>query len=238
MTTRTKVSEFFPTSKHVVLPVIHTEANGFNIEANVEKAMAAGADGVWLICHETDAQWALASHVEWAVNRYQNFWIGVNFLGWDAPRALRIGHEVGARGVWVDDAEIDERVEGYSQPEAHEAHYERVEESLYFGGVAFKYQRKVTDYEKAAQIAKHYMDVVTTSGVATGEAADVDKIRRMRTGLGPEGVLAIASGLTVDNVSDYLPHADILMVATGVSESWNTLDEKKMKAFVDRVRQG
>jgi predicted TIM-barrel enzyme len=123
-----------------------------------------------------------------------------------------------------------------AQVEALQAYYELDSDYLYFGGVAFKYQRKVEDLETAARIARAYMDVVTTSGPATGEAADIEKIRRMRDGLGPSEALAIASGLTVDNVSEYLPYADVLMVATGVSESWDKLDIDKLTEFVKKVR--
>ena len=51
---------------------------------------------------------------------------------------------------------------------------------LYFGGVAFKKQREVRreDFEHAARVAAPYVDVVTTSGVATGRAADVAKVSR------------------------------------------------------------
>ena len=45
---------------------------------------------------------------------------------------------------------------------------------IYFGGTAFKKQRAVdpADYFVSGQIAAQWMDVVTTSGVATGEAAE------------------------------------------------------------------
>ena len=44
------------------------------------------------------------------------------------------------------------------------------------------------------------MDCVTTSGSATGEAAELQKIADMRHGCG-DTALAIGSGLTPENVS-------------------------------------
>ena len=67
-------------------------------------------------------------------------------------------------------------------------------QGLYFGGVCFKKQRPVDPAlnEHSARIARPFMDVVTTSGIATGEATDLTKIADFRRGLGT-APLAIAS---------------------------------------------
>ena len=56
---------------------------------------------------------------------------------------------------------------------------------LYFGGTAFKKQRPVDpkDYARAASIAGNHMDVVTTSGIATGQSADLGKLDQFREAL-------------------------------------------------------
>ena len=74
---------------------------------------------------------------------------------------------------------------------------------MYFGGVAFKYQRHVEDLDTACRIAARYMDVVTTSGPGTGRG-------RHQQNLADEMVLdnkplAIASGITPENVGTYQP---------------------------------
>jgi predicted TIM-barrel enzyme len=85
----------------------------------------------------------------------------------------------------------------------------------------------VDDLSLAAQIATHYMDVVTTSGPATGEPAEVEKIKTMKKSIG-DFPLAIASGITPENVSDCLPYADIFLVATGISKNFFDLDSDKV----------
>ena len=45
---------------------------------------------------------------------------------------------------------------------------------------------------------------MTTSGAATGEAAPIEKIETFRQGIGT-GTLAVASGITPENVYDYAP---------------------------------
>jgi hypothetical protein len=138
-------------------------------------------------------------------------------------------------GVWVDDArvreDLPEQVDAAALARARAASGSA---ALYFGGVAFKYQRPVEDVARAARIAAGYMDVVTTSGPGTGHAADVAKIRAMKAALGPTP-LAIASGITPDNVGEYLPVADCFLVATGISSSFDELSAAKVAALVDRV---
>ncbi len=107
---------------------------------------------------------------------------------------------------------------------------------LLFGGVAFKYQREVNDVARAAAIAVEYMDVVTTSGPGTGRAADAHKLQRMKSVMG-EATLALASGVTPENVTLYLPHVDCLMVATGISASFNELDPHQVDRLVQTVRR-
>ena len=75
---------------------------------------------------------------------------------------------------------------------------------LYFGGTAFKKQRPIAaeHYSAAAQQAAQWMDVVTTSGVATGEEADLSKVDAFRRGIG-DGALALASGIHPENIRQY-----------------------------------
>jgi len=59
------------------------------------------------------------------------------------------------------------------------------------------------------------MDVVTTSGIATGNAAELSKINIFRRAL-PDTPIALASGITPENAGDYAM-VDCFMVATGIN---------------------
>lgn len=48
--------------------------------------------------------------------------------------------------------------------------------------------------------------------------------------------LAIASGITPENVGEYLPWCDCFLVATGISCSFEELDPERVRALVGRVR--
>ena len=138
----------------------------------------------------------------------------------------------------MDNAGIDEREDEQSEADEAAAARERSGwDGLYFGGVAFKYQRPVEDLTRAARLAVRYMDVVTTSGPGTGIAAARDKIAEMKEAVGGFP-LAIASGITPENVSDYLDVTDCFLVATGISRSFTELDLQKVCMLIEQVRSG
>jgi hypothetical protein len=217
---------------HVVLPVIHA-ATEPQVLANAEIARAVDADGVFLINHMGGCD-ALLSMYAAARAHHPAWWIGINCLDLTPLELLaRVGDDVD--GVWADNADVDERRD--TQPDAEAARRaagDRGWPGLYFGGVAFKYQRPVADLERAARLARGYVDVITTSGPGTGEAAEPAKIAVIRAGSG-DHPLALASGVTPENVDAYLPWVDAYLVATGISRDFEHLDPARTRALVERV---
>ena len=218
---------------HVILPVIHVETLP-QAMSNTAVAREAGADGVFLINHRIPCSELLAIHHE-VCRDNPDWWIGVNCLGLPVTDIFsRISPNTA--GVWVDNAHIDEENEEQEQAERIAAVRRKSGwTGLYFGGVAFKYQRPVVDLERAARLATRYMDVVTTSGKATGSIPEVAKIARLKQAIGAHP-LAIASGITPENVTLYLPIADCFMVATGISSSFSMLNPQRVQALVSLVR--
>lgn len=227
---------------HVILPVIHV-TDGQQALRNVAIARDAGCDGVFLINHESSWE-NLRAVFDEVVDQHFDWWIGVNCL--DLLPAKVFDRFPEADGVWADNAGIFENRD--AQPYATSVRLAQQDSSfkgLYFGGVAFKYQRQVqvSNLTAAAKKAAEYMDVVTTSGPKTGKSAPLDKIRAMQEALrvevqwGAEKTpLAIASGITPDNVGDYLGLVDYFLVATGISDSFTELDEALVKELVSKVR--
>lgn len=219
------------------MPVIHVVDEGQAIK-NILIAQEGESDGVFLINHVMTSA-VLLKIYESVVREFPNFWIGINCLDWKPEEVL---NEISQRGffnlsgIWVDNAMINESSE--DQPEAERINKLRQQggwKGLYFGGVAFKYQRTVNELEKAAQIAVEYVDVVTTSGPGTGRAAEIEKIRRMKLAIGDKP-LAIASGITPENVCDYLGISDCFLVATGISKNFYTLDLQRLKMLMEKLR--
>jgi hypothetical protein len=222
-------------NRHVVLPVVHV-LNVSQAVRNAKLAIDAGADGVFLINHSITTShlikcWRAAVEATGA-------WIGLNLLGVH-PKVLFGDPDLprGVPGIWVDNALI---AHGDEQPDADRVRDDQIRgrwPQLYFGGVAFKYQAPVTEEQLGplAKAATAYVDVVTTSGTGTGSAPSPDKLRLMKNAIG-DHPLAVASGITPDNVADFLPFTDAFLVATGISSNFVELDESKTRALIERVR--
>ena len=220
---RHRFRALFRSTGPVVLPVIHVR-DGVQAERNVATALDCGAPGVFLINHDF-LRTELVPILRDVRARFADAWIGVNFLattGFDAFPSLGDLAREGVRldGYWADDARIDERRPADDQRDAAAiADVRRRSEwsGLYFGGTCFKKQREVAPehHATAATTAVDFMDVVCTSGLATGRAADLDKISTFRAAIG-DAPLAVASGITPDNAHGYVRDVDCFMVATGI----------------------
>lgn len=217
--------------QHVILPVIHVQTEELAIR-NAELARSSGCDGVFLINHGVSHEVLLAVRAA-VCDALPGFWVGINSLG---SQTGPLFNATAVDGIWADDGLIREGcTDQVEAAELLEARRKAGWDGLYFGGVAFKYQQPVNDVANAIRTASDFMDVVVTSGSGTGVAADVERIRMMREA-SPETPLAIASGITPDNVHRYLPLCDCFMVATGISSSFTKLNREKVQALVSEVR--
>ena len=236
---RADFHEKFECSGPVILPVIHV-LDDPRTAANIDHIIEAGLKECFLINHDFGID-AFLPVLEAIRGRYPDFWIGVNFLAVTGLKAFPILAELEARGVridayWADDARIDESA--VIQEEADTIAATRAAcgwQGLYFGGTAFKKQRPVDpkDYAHAAVIAGGFMDVVTTSGIATGQSADLGKLADFRTAL-PDQPIALASGITPENATDY-EMADCFMVATGINfeNDFYNIDPARLSRLVN-----
>jgi predicted TIM-barrel enzyme len=235
--------KLFKSPGPVVTPVVHVLDSG-QTARNVAAAVAAGAAGVFLINHDFPKE-DLLPILRGVRARWPGLWLGVNFLavtGRDAfPVLGRLeAEDCAIDAYWADDARIDERAD--RQAEAAEIARIRAESGwmgMYFGGVAFKKQRPVdpAHHRRSAGIALPFMDVVTTSGIATGHAADGAKIADFRAGLG-DAPLALASGVTPENAARYGRAVDCFLVATGINRDgdFHNIDPARLEALLKVTR--
>jgi uncharacterized protein len=226
-----RIEEVFGT-RRVLLPVIHP-INADEAMRSVQVAWDAGVRGIFLIDQGMSRGEVLDLILD-VRKRHPKLWVGLNLLGKPPAEILRLGLGACAGrldGIWTDNAGIDE--DAAEQPQAQafvDARARAGWNGLYFGGVAFKYQREVPaeKLSRAASTAKAFMDVLCTSGPGTGQAADPAKVIGLRNGLGPDGALALASGVTDDNVAGFLPHVDAYLVGTGIEKDFGVLDPGKV----------
>lgn len=224
---RTEFHKLFKSTGPVVLPVIHVLDTPRTLR-NVREVISAGAAGCFLINHDFGPETFLPI-IRDVRAAYPGLWMGVNFLAVTGKDAFPMLGKLAQEGVrvdsyWADDARIDEHGENLEAREIAQVYQGSGWDGLYFGGTCFKKQRAVAPelYGDAARYACDFMDVVTTSGVATGKEADLGKIDTFRDAIGDQA-MALASGITPENAARY-SDVDCFMVATGINEADNFYD--------------
>ena len=237
-----RIEEVFGKSP-VLLPVIHPISRDAALES-IRVVQACGVKGVFLIDQGMSERDVLQL-VRDVRDQHPSLWIGLNLLSRTAAKTLTTTYNRGWRvdGIWSDWAGIEEnRVLGSSHPTAEafmNARRAASWEGLYFGGVAFKYQREVapSDLGAAAEMSIPYMDVLCTSGPGTGHAADIDKVKALRAGLGNHA-MALASGVTPENVQIYMPYVQAFLVGTGIEQRLGVIDPAKVEALLKAMQKG
>ena len=222
-----------PITKKFVLPVVH-HLNDQTTYDQAALALDLGADGVFLISHRgEDVQ--LFAPAERLKQRFPQALIGFNLLESHAREALAHACATNVDMLWVDVPGIDSRGVSPFARLLSRALSEEAPDLLFFASVAFKYQRDEPDPGLAAVNAWRKGMIPTTSGARTGKAPDVEKIQSMRDALGDGASLAIASGMTPDNVRDFLPYATHFLAATGVSDDEHHFSPRLLADFIREV---
>lgn len=239
---RTEFHKHFKTPGPVVLPVIHVLDSPRTLR-NVQMLLEAGAQGCFLINHDFEPEKFLPI-IRDTRSAFPSLWMAVNFLAVTGEHAFPILGQLQSEGCqvdayWADDACIDEDGANVEAKTIAAARSKSGWDGLYFGGTAFKKQRAVdpSRYGDAAREACPFMDVITTSGVATGEEADLGKIETFRAAIG-ERPLALASGISPENAESYAD-VDCFMVATGINEPGNfyDIDPNRLDALMSITRR-
>ncbi|MEU5852900.1 BtpA/SgcQ family protein [Saccharopolyspora shandongensis] len=218
-----------------IFPVVHVTGIEQSV-AEVTRAVRHSVDGVFLIDHDAnDAR--LVEAIRAVRDEFPGIFLGANFIRRALAPALDM---LGA--AFADDIPVDaiwaDNVPALSAGNAELTPVDRRGwDGLHFGGIAFKYQPEVAleDLPALGEAAVSHVDVVTTSGPGTGQAADVSRLHAIRAGIGSTP-LAVASGITPENVESYLDVVDHALVATGISRPGGGIDEARLSALVVRAR--
>jgi hypothetical protein len=188
--------------KTELIPVIHMVTKQQVFE-NVKTCIDCGIKKIFLINHAVSSSELIKCGLD-VMSIYPNLWVGINLLG--VPTRTCIGVELTFDGLWCD-----------SSISTKEAAEHRKFNGIFFGGLAFKYQPQPKDLQKACEDAIITTDVATTSGIGTGIPANIEKIKMIRQFLG-DHPMAIASGVSAENVDNYKGIADYLLVATSITD--------------------
>ena len=200
----------------VFLPVIHPVSETIALRS-IQTAVEVEADGIWLINQGMSTP-ELLTFIPTVNRLFPKLWIGVNLLGTPPDKMIGCIKDLPVGGIWSDNAGINEYND--EQPDGVEFRLARAQwgwKGLYFGGVAFKYQREVQDHllPVAARKAAPWMDVIASSGPGTGFAASVDKVKALREGASDHPI-ALSSGVSPENIDSFLPYVDAYLVASEI----------------------
>lgn len=218
-----------------IMAVIHHRDEHTTL-ANAAIAATAGCDGVFLIQMEGRDELIDGPAVR-VKAMFPELLVGTNRLSTHPLDAISRDVQLGLDATWCDDPGV--RSSGMS-PLATEisSKVRQVQavrpDYLYFGSVAFKTQEHDDDPAAAALIAHQAGFIATTSGPQTGTAPSIEKLRVMSSALGTRP-LAVASGVSPDNVDAISPFVTWILVATGVSKTFHEFDPEKLQDLVSKT---
>jgi len=177
-----------------------------------------------------------------------NIPIGVNVLRNDGPSALSIAQVIGARFIRVNvlsSAMVTDQ--GIIQGCAYDVSRLRarlhsdvaimadimVKHAYPFGSMDIVSVARDTALRSGA-------DVLIVSGSETGAPLEIEDLEKVKKSL-PDFPLASGSGVTVENVLQFLPSLDMLIIGTWFKRDGdvrNPVDPKRVAEMVNRVRRG
>lgn len=258
-----KIQETFG-RRRVLLPVIHY-AGRDDAMRSIEVAAENGASGVFLINQGITSR-DLLKLIPTLTARHPSLWFGVNLLGFRPDKVMLTMSGLGLRvgGVWSDYGGMVSESD-VIQPSSAGGTASRSGRfkagdlakavdavrgggywsGLYFGGVAHKGDGMPPpphpdDYAPLSYAARDHMDVVTTSGPATGMPASPRRVAMMWAGIGHghPACMGLSSGVTPENVGQYLPYVHAYLVASGIETSFGVLDPAKTRSLADAIERG
>lgn len=211
---------YFCNMKTELIPVIHV-VNVNQALTNVRTCLACDIKKAFFINHHVTVE-ELLNCTDKVKNLHPEFWTGINMLGLTTEEALSKNLS-NIDALWCDATITSERAKMY-----------RKFNGQFFGGLAFKYQPQPLDLKTACEDAILATDVATTSGQATGKAADIEKIIKIREFLG-DHPLAIASGVSVDNIDNYKNLVDYMLVASSITSRSEMIIEEKLLELKNKL---
>ncbi len=172
-----------------------------------------------------------------------NLFLGINVLRNDAISALIIAHTVGADFIRINipiGAAITPSgiIEGKIGEVARKKKELSAENIAFYEDVMVKHAWQFNDYsieDVAVETEKRGLaDVIIVSGKATGKETDVEDVKRVKRVV--KVPVYIGSGITLDNLKDFLPYADGFIVGTYFERdgiSGNPVAPERVKQFME-----
>ena len=207
--------------KTELIPVIH-KVSFEQLCINVKVCIDCGVSKIFLIDHTSEDTHEQLLKDAITIKEKYGIWVGVNMLQLTTTQALTINSPIDA--IWCDGVIPTSEIN------------KRIFKGQFFGSLAFKYQKQPTDLEEACKEAVATTDVATTSGPGTGKAAAIEKINTLR-GFLKDHPMAIASGVSLDNIDSYLGKVNYLLVASSITNLREIIEKTALTQLMDKINK-
>lgn len=174
--------------------------------------------------------------------------LGINVLRNDGRSALAVAQASGASFIRVNvlcGARITDQgiIEGIAYELLRERTHLRAEHVKIFADANVKHSAPLGPARPIAHeiddmIRRGGADALIVSGGQTGQPADLDELRQAKAACGAAPVL-LGSGVSCDNIEQYLEWADGFIVGTSIKQdgvSANPVDRERVAALMARLR--
>lgn len=213
--------------------VIHVKND---TQAISQAALAAeqGVSNIFLISHygADDSLPRIARAIK---DIHPELRIGLNCLSSNFMEAVTFAIDAQADSLWFDDAGFHSTAPNADKKQAflhacQQFKAARTDADV-FVGVDFKYQRNDPNADIPATELLSLGLIPTTSGAGTGIAASADKVQSLAQKLPPHSRLALASGVSSQNIQQWKGAVSDVFVASSVSVDEHTLDPQKVRTL-------
>lgn len=214
-----------------IYPVIHFH-DARHALAEAEKIALAGCAGTFLISNAQHEQELVRAAVKVKL-AFPKLKVGVNILLMPEDEAMTtiLGAHPHIDGLWFDQQVTSN---GLTEKQRSVLRTRDMFGGLVFAAVAFKYQPYEADPVTAARVALEAGFIPTTSGSATGQPPKLEKIIAMSEACG--GHLAVASGMTPDNIKEYAPYLKYALVATSLVDRNDRIYPERLKELMENAK--
>jgi membrane complex biogenesis BtpA family protein len=223
------------------------------IQTDIHYLLDGGVDGL-MYCNEDDRPYSFRASMEGiaVMTRLicetcpRSVPFGVDYL-WDAKAALAIARASGAAFVREVVSGVYESDMGLWSPDAGEIYRYRksidAEEVRIFANITPEFAsplgtRSVAERAKSV-VFSSLVDAILISGSMAGSEPDIINLIAVKQAVGDQLPLFLNTGAKVTNVDRYLQQADGVIVGSSLKvdgSTWNPVDPKRVKAFMDKVR--
>lgn len=233
-----KLHNYFNKITNILLPVVscfNEEQFEYNIDILYEYYVQKKIDGIIIINTNCSLD-ILFNTLNIMKNKYPDLWIGINILGYNIFEVLNYLTEITmVNGLWIDNSYVTDK-DYQNIPEIIINHFKNISwDGLYFGGTLFKYIKYSGDTNKICSNSIPYMDIITTSGDGTGIPIEINKLQNIYNIIDNKRPIALASGITSDNIDIIKEYVDIFIVGTYIVDDNYNININNLNLLINKL---